>query len=239
MFLNVDNKQHIEINQFDYVVANIFPVHNEVFYLLLKLAITCAFLYISLSTFLLLDDTVTRKDWELISTSSFVFILISPAVVGYIFLSPVDKRVASYSEQIKELMKIWKDNIQGQTESGYKHVLCDSHSRLSRLRIDYLFCCCVLLWCGCLADIDNKLHCYVCSFFKAKDFKSSDVEEQVIYRGDEMELHQVYIQFPNDDLMVPLFISNHPLFTIFCKNEGVESDRQGNTDEEHVGQTRV
>ena len=224
MFSYTNNEHNIEIKQFDYVVANTFPIHIEVFYLLLKFVLTCAFFYISLSNFLLLDDKDTRDDWELINISSFVFILISPAVVGYLFIKPVDKRVASYSKQIEELMQIWKDNIQCLHEqTDNKHVLCDAWSRQSMLPFSYMFCCCVLFCCGCFADIDSGWHCYLCSYYKTRDLKACDIEDQNIDRGEEVELNRVFIKLPDNVEHILRYPTFKRLFTLFFKKENREN----------------
>ena len=190
MFSFVGKKHNIEIQQFDYVVANTFPVHIEAFYLLSKLAFTCAFLYISLSTFLVLDNKDTREDWELINISSFVVILISPAAVGYIFITPEEKRVASYNKAISELMESWKNNVQSPKKQNQRKCVLCNFEKTSCSNVCFF---CILFCCGCIAEIDNNWDCYFCTYFKVRNLESSNNIELDTDKREELDLQEVVI----------------------------------------------
>ena len=177
---NISGEQtyKISVKQFDYVVSNLFPVHIELYYLVVKTSLTTAFLYISLSTFLLLGDITAREDWEMKSILSFVFLLISPAIVGFCFTNSPEKKVASQSEQIGQFMNLWNENEGFQNDRAIKkHIICQSTitkqgcnmgtvcSRLSR-------CLCIIILnflCGCFMTVDKDGDCNLCSVYCKKD----------------------------------------------------------------------
>ena len=225
---NVNNDHHIKIKQFDYVVANTFPVHIEVFFLLLKYALTGIFFCISLTILLKIDNTSTREAPELIHISSFAFILISPAVLNYILLNPVEKRVATYNKKIKDLMKEWVDNDEDKIDQSIHNRVHDCTAWPQNC--SYGCSCCVLFCCGCCVDIDRNWNCYVCTRFKARDDMPS---KQIIDRGDDTELQRCYIKFPYDLSMLEELESCprvNFLYKRWCMKDDVENNCQNNTD---------
>ena len=201
----------IKVKQFDYVVANTFPVHIEFFYFFFRTTLTAAFLYISQTTYLLMDEFGSKEDWEMRSMLSFFLLLISPAVVGFCLIPTAEKKVASQSEQICRLMDGWdKTNTDQDKRAIVDHVVCnivlDKNS--SGTREDCKECLNVLCHlsrhccCVCCIDRDSEINTFIIgSCYCDKEICDySDNNEPKPNNSHEMELHRLVIRFSKENV---------------------------------------
>ena len=172
----------IKIKEFDFVVNNTFPFHIQIIYCILKICITFVFFYITLCTYFEFTDTDKANSVGLSSTVPFVFILISPAVLGLLCNVSNENKVASQYGKMKDSIIRFKNHPE-MLEIPESSVICSCrlccNPKGSR---DSKGCFCLLIYLydcllGSCFRVDKNGFCYLCSYEEIKENNDATSDE--------------------------------------------------------------
>ena len=128
------SKEHVDIEEFDYVVTFTFPLRIELFYFLLKFCLTMAFVLISLITLTGYTKFLDTDDSQLNNILSFSLILISPVLWELVCNTSPENKVNAQRHIIEQKVEEYFQNEQKSKR------YCEFHVSKTWVRSLFSFC---------------------------------------------------------------------------------------------------
>ena len=128
------SKEHVDIEEFDYVASFTFPLRVQLFYFLFKFFLTVAFVLISLITLTGYTDLLSTNDSHLNNIISFSLILISPVLWESICHTSPQNKVDSQRSTVEQKVAEYFQNEQKRKR------YCKFHVSKTWFRYLFSFC---------------------------------------------------------------------------------------------------